>query len=684
MNHRVRFLLPTLLTATAPALGQAPTFHLDNYAGVHAGYHNPSALADSRWGSHLSLGWASVEGASPRPGLETLPFFRGTMKFSGTDYGVGQAEVRGPGLLMALRNGHALALTTRYRAVTALTGDAEMLAYLRGDVKSFPSGPKTFTATGHAFTDYALSYAAPVLDFGPHFLKIGGTVKWLRGIQTLDLAAEGTWGSNPATTMPRVETLTAFRAAHSDLTFTADGSLTPLLWGNAPGQGMGFDLGLTYEFRPRAETYRYPMDGRDRPDAALTKYRLRLGLALLDAGRIRYERPVRYDGPSSGGTLSAPTYVTLANAEAVRNQLTTDLKLRPIDTPDALMVNLPRALLVQVDAQLGKGWFVGGAWRLPAQTSKAGLPASQVLALGPRYESAGLGWGVTGQYVSGFGKWSLGTHLRLGIFVLGTDNVLGFFQKNGFPPQAFAGLVLPLGKAKRPADRDADHVSDRRDACPDLPGLWAFRGCPDGDGDGVEDKLDACPSEAGPLATKGCPDADGDGIFDKNDACPTEAGLAQFNGCPDSDGDGLANADDECPTAAGPRELGGCPDGDGDGLRDAQDRCPDAAGLKDLDGCPLANRTDPTAPELLRTFAEALTHGPALPDGLRQSVRAYLDEKPGRKLSLRFSGENEEQLLRVAGLFKDELAAQLGADRVEAAVLVRPGQAAGVAVVAGE
>jgi len=218
-----------------------------------------------------------------------------------------------------------------------------------------------------------------------------------------------------------------------------------------------------------------------------------------------------------------------------------------------------------------------------------------------------MGWGVTGQYVSAFKKWSLGTHLRLGIFVLGTDNVLGFFQKNGLPPQAVAGLVLPLGKAKRPADRD------------------------------------------------------GDGIFDKNDACPTEAGLARLNGCPDTDG--LANADDECPTAGGPRELGGCPD---------------VAGLKDPDGCPLANRTDPTAPGLLRTFAEALTHGPALSDSLRQSVRAYLDEKRGRKLSLRFSGENEEQLLRLAGLFKDELAAQPGADRVDTALLVRPGQAAAV------
>jgi outer membrane protein OmpA-like peptidoglycan-associated protein len=65
-----------------------------------------------------------------------------------------------------------------------------------------------------------------------------------------------------------------------------------------------------------------------------------------------------------------------------------------------------------------------------------------------------------------------------------------------------------------PPDRDADHIPDALDACPDVPG------------EANPDKLaNGCP-----------PDHDGDGIADKDDACPDVAGMADplpaKNGCP--------------------------------------------------------------------------------------------------------------------------------------------------------
>ena len=159
------------------------------------------------------------------------------------------------------------------------------------------------------------------------------------------------------------------------------------------------------------------------------------------------------------------------------------------------------------------------------------------------------------------------------------------FQKNGTDYfQHSAGIVIKFGSK----DTDKDGIPDNKDACPEVPGLKEFNGCPDTDGDGIPDKDDACPQVKGPKEFNGCPDTDGDGIPDKDDACPEVAGIKEFNGCPDTDGDGVADKDDKCPDVAGPAENGGCPwpDTDGDGVLDKDDLCPEVAGPASNKGCP--------------------------------------------------------------------------------------------------
>ena len=150
--------------------------------------------------------------------------------------------------------------------------------------------------------------------------------------------------------------------------------------------------------------------------------------------------------------------------------------------------------------------------------------------------------------------------------------------------QHLLGLAIRFGGT----DTDGDGIYDKDDACPEVPGLEAFNGCPDSDGDGIEDREDRCPNEAGPKEFNGCPDSDGDGIPDIDDKCPDVVGLAEFNGCPDTDGDGIADPDDECPEVAGPAENNGCPwpDRDGDGVPDKDDLCPDVPGEVAANGCP--------------------------------------------------------------------------------------------------
>src|SRR6056300_520957 len=163
----------------------------------------------------------------------------------------------------------------------------------------------------------------------------------------------------------------------------------------------------------------------------------------------------------------------------------------------------------------------------------------------------------------------------------------GTSETNGYSYnhlQHIIGLSYNFGSG----DADGDGVSDKKDECPDVPGLKEFNGCPDTDGDGIPDNKDRCPEEAGSEELQGCPDTDGDGIADVDDACPNEAGSAEMNGCPDSDGDGVADNVDRCPEVSGDTANSGCPwaDRDGDGVPDKNDNCPDETGTAANSGCP--------------------------------------------------------------------------------------------------
>lgn len=182
-------------------------------------------------------------------------------------------------------------------------------------------------------------------------------------------------------------------------------------------------------------------------------------------------------------------------------------------------------------------------------------------------------------------------------------------------------------------DSDLDGIVDADDACPNDAGLAEFNGCPDTDGDGIIDGEDKCPQVAGDAMYQGCPDTDGDGIGDGDDECPEESGVSKYNGCPvpdtdgdgfdddndncintagpangcpDKDGDTVADKDDKCPDTPGAVNAAGCPDKDGDGVGDAFDECPDEAGLPELDGCPKVRK--PTKEEIINSYASPMIH----------------------------------------------------------------------------
>jgi outer membrane protein OmpA-like peptidoglycan-associated protein len=151
-------------------------------------------------------------------------------------------------------------------------------------------------------------------------------------------------------------------------------------------------------------------------------------------------------------------------------------------------------------------------------------------------------------------------------------------------------------KRKRSVDTDRDGIPDFRDACPNIPGIIAFDGCPDSDGDSIPDLQDQCPFKSGLVKYNGCPipDSDGDGVNDETDQCPLSKGPITNSGCPvvDTDLDGVLDTEDRCPDIPGLIRYEGCPipDRDRDGVDDDFDRCPSIAGDSLNFGCPVIRK----------------------------------------------------------------------------------------------
>ena len=283
------------------------------------------------------------------------------------------------------------------------------------------------------------------------------------------------------------------------------------------------------------------------------------------------------------------------------NKIETFIEEEDLGEDGELYWSLDLAVKYDLNNLFGQtGWFdpyvfIGGSYVDFGNTTYDNNDALEITETPAVFEEGGEGM-LTGGW--GFNVWfndNLGLNFNSALKKEFSQNVQDHYQHS-------LGLIFRFGGK----DTDGDGIYDKNDACPEIPGIEAFDGCPDTDGDGIKDSDDACPEVAGLKEFNGCPDTDGDGITDAKDACPTVKGLKALNGCPDADGDGVADAKDKCPKEAGPAANGGCPwgDKDKDGILDNVDKCPDVPGIASQNGCPAPKPVSPIKEEELKRLQE--------------------------------------------------------------------------------
>lgn len=563
MRKFTHLLFTIIFFGTQVAFSQVGAWQFNNFSGIQGNYLNPAALSDSRIGWQVQFGSIYT-----RAGLKDIDSPSDYVLFSGTSLKLNKqswspvfTDARGPGFMLQLPNRHAFSISTRYRSASLKTGS------FSSDVAANVNG----IWTSEAFNEIAISYAVPILAFKNHHLRVGGTYKILGAVQLDELQAAGGYSTSTNRFSGTVSSISS--------TFNQPFSFAKII--PTQSNGGAFDVGIIYDFIPNIETFSYPMDGKERYDVTKNKYLVRFGISILDNGSLTYNNlQVR---------RSVFSNKVVPNSFLKENQ-TKDLRELLISEPSQArgtrLRKLPSSLVINADVRLGKnGWYVNALLNTLKGDVGFAYNPQLVAAITPRFEKDGAEFSVPLSYLRQSKQYAVGLHIKLGGLFFGTESLNALFGSNRPAPTVYAGFSIQ-GRAKKIKDKDGDAVSDRHDKCPDLAGLWTFKGCPDRDGDGIKDADDQCPEHPGPKETNGCPDSDGDGIFDKNDARPNAAGPQKFNGCPDTDNDGIPDSEDACPQKAGLAEFGGCPDTDGDGLMDNEDDCPDMKGSKLLRGCP--------------------------------------------------------------------------------------------------
>ncbi|MEO6303648.1 MAG: DUF5723 family protein [Bacteroidia bacterium] len=642
-------LLATLQVRSQDFLG----LQSSNYAGVVGAYSNPANIVDNRLKVDFVLGglYLNVDnnyvgvkrsalkytGHLTDPNSVQLPASWDNYDKNSPDYWKNNFVVQNnkyskavnvsnrivlPSFMIQLNKKNAIAFTWDIRNYVNVDGVSSDLATLAYNEFNYPNlfvtqlSNKNLSIQEMSWAEYGLSFAHVFTKDGPHFFKAGLTGKLLQG-----LSAAYVHIKDLNYKLDTTNVYDFFKSdvsyGHSDNFNFSNTSDINSIYKFASYPGFGFDVGGVYEWRPDWESHKYEMDGEKnlwRKDH--NKYKVKASLAVTDIGGIRFKKGALSNDFTANVNAWNVSSLDISGVNDFDSTMTNVFGSKASET--TFKMALPTAINAQLDYNIWKPFYVNLTANIanltPNRVSK--VHDFTNISIAPRFDHKWFGLTLPFSYNTLAAKRGqpvmFGTMVRLGPIVVGSNNLPGLFSSDVYGANLYFLLKVPIPYG-RPHDRDKDKVSDKKDICKDVPGVWEFmgcpdkdgdhipdkddkcpdipgikelQGCPDKDGDGITDAEDACPDDKGPLEFKGCPDRDGDKIIDKDDECPDEAGLAEFMGCPDKDGDGTPDKYDACVDLFGPKEYKGCPDKDGDGTLDKDDACPDVAGPKENKGCP--------------------------------------------------------------------------------------------------
>ena len=292
------------------------------------------------------------------------------------------------------------------------------------------------SAAGLAWGEAAFNYSRVFQDRGYDFLAAGITVKRLFG------NAGGYWHSTLMDYMvPHRDTLIIYNTNTEGgfsipLDYTTNEFLTSPLF---RGTGIGFDIGMTFERKRVLQNN--SRNFRKLCSQVYVPYQFRIGISLLDIGSIKFtENAMKLD--VENGSLFWPGIHSTDYSNV--NQLMSNISNRFFGNPTQLItdnevvIGLPTALSIQADVNIQSNFYGNATVVYPVKMMKNSVVRPMLIALGPRYETRNIGFGVIAS-VHDWNRFHLGINGRIRGFFFGTEKIGSFFRFSDFTGIDFYG-----------------------------------------------------------------------------------------------------------------------------------------------------------------------------------------------------------------------------------------------------
>ena len=518
---RIRLvLLPTfilLITISSAAQDFLPLLS-DNYSGINQAPLQPAAIVDSRFDRDFNLMGFNCDLYNTgmwfnskwlRSPLSVLTNKGWWDKNTSLDKPNGQDEdfymsqsIMGPSFLLSVGEKHAVGFTYRLRSITNTDDLCEPLfrsVYQEYENQSYWNTwyfDHQMRSVQHIFGDYALIYAAEIMNRGPHFMKIGGSLKFLQGIAAAYVQSDslffyyddnsGPDGHSISWNSPYVRGGLSNNWGYYDNSDNFDYSINYQI---TDKPSVGFDIGLVYEYRPRFKQYMYNVDGkRYKVRKDKTKYLFKVGLSILDVGRLKYNK---LENSFNMTVTSTEDYLRRFNDQDnsipsntywmdVRKSSFSYLRYTEfVDTlynrylngqgvekdesdPGYFIMKLPTAVSFQADWKVYRSCFLNFTSFTALTQRFAENPNSHyisIYSLTARYETKWVTVAVPVIY-NQYKKIDFGLGIRTPFFYIGINNFLSSMFKDRHSLNIYFGAKLSVFQGKPRADVDND--------------IWAF------------------------------------------------------------------------------------------------------------------------------------------------------------------------------------------------------------------
>lgn len=363
--------------------------------------------------------------------------------------GYGNVRVMGPSAML-VRDRHAFGVTTGFRTVASASKlPYDVAKFLYDDFNYAPLQDINFVHPDF-FSGALLSWAEIGANYSYIFNREGYN-QWSAGVNLRYLAGyAGAFASVDYFDyiVLDLDTLQVNRVdgeagISAPMDYETDNyAASPLF----RGRGLGLDLGIVYERKVKGYQNwdRYSLCSQP-----YTPYLYRIGVSVLDIGRIRFNDNAYYMTIDNGSTFwpdfSSFHYSTM-------NRTLGEVSYHFLGDSSALIkgnsfsLGLPTALSIQGDYNFYKNWYVSGTAVMPLKLYQNSVIRESLLAIVPRYEGKDFAISLP---VSLFNFYDprIGIALRYKGFYIGSENPAGFFSFSDFTGLDFyMGIRISLAK----------------------------------------------------------------------------------------------------------------------------------------------------------------------------------------------------------------------------------------------